>query len=205
MCFCKLPTQKHFVFRIVTRDRTTGCGVWLRQVVWKLPSVSWKMIIQAVLVSCCSTTTPHIQCYPISVTITSSQAGRRTTDCSFELFFCCSYVAHVRSKSWGGFKPFIWYRGSHRKGLKCWRFVSFCYFSARQEEHKTQNGLNCYSSSMALQTIAINQFRWTDMLVLLGYLMYSEGCIYPDPCHSEIRLAFLSLTHAKHWRPVALL
>lgn len=46
----------------------------------------------------------------------------------------------------------------------------------------TANGLNCCSSSIALRTIAINHFSWTDILVLLGYHMD------PDACFCRLRL-----------------
>lgn len=55
------------------------------------------------------------------------------------------------------------------------------------KEHETENNLSRRSSSTALRTIAINQFSWTDILVLLGYHVNSDarvcrlGLAWPMP------------------------
>lgn len=75
--------------------------------------------------------------------------------------------------------------------------ISLWFQSLSDMEHKTQSGLSCCSSSITLGTKAINQFSWTDILVLLGYHVNSDpcfgDCVQPDPCQSSIRSTFLSM------------
>lgn len=61
-------------------------------------------------------------------------------------------------------------------------YTALLFQSLSDMEYETANGLNCCSSSIALRTIAINQFSWTDILVLLGYHMD------PDACFCRLRL-----------------
>lgn len=78
-------------------------------------------------------------------------------------------------------KPFSWHKSPLRPEV-----LKICFTLLHQplseEEYEAENGLNCCcSSSTALRTIAINQFSWTDILVLLGY--------HVDACVCRLRIA----------------
>lgn len=120
---------------------------------------------------CCSTTKPH-QYHPMSVTVMLLQAGTRKTD-----------------RFYGSLEPvFVLMRpmtqpeadgGRRHKSLLRHEVLKICFTwlfqPMSEEEYETENGLNCCSSSTALWTISMNQFSWTDILVLLGYHVDSDA------------------------------
>lgn len=125
---------------------------------------------------CRSATKPHVQYQPISVTVMPLQAGTRKTDyCSLSRFFVLMWPM-TQPKAGGRCKPFI--RHKSQLGPEVLKICfAFLFQSMSKEEYEAQNGLNRCSSSTALQTIAMNQFSWTDILVLLGYHVDSDACV----------------------------
>lgn len=123
-----------------------------------------------------ATAKPHIQYHPVSLTVMPLQSGtRKKVCCSLESFFC-SYVAYDTARGWGRCKPFI----PHKPLLRP-EVLKICFAllfrSVSEEEYETQNGHNRCSSSTALQTIAINQFSWTDSLDL-GYHVDTKAFVF---------------------------
>lgn len=110
----------------------------------------------------------------------------------------------TRPNAQAGCEPFLRHKSPQRPEVLKILFA-LLFSSTSEEECETQNGLSCCSSSTALQAIAINQFSWTDILVLLSYLVDSDACEY-SLIHATVESdRRLSPAHAEHWRRVTLL